>query len=127
MINNFYNFNNAKPYRLLKSFYNVNVAGFYLMGGNKEKALKLNQNAISELKNTNGWKITTARCYKNLGETYYTYGEHNKAIESFELAKAIFKEKNKLLYIGICNQNIGNCYFELKHYQKALVHLSYST
>ena len=109
-----------EPVRLARSFFNVNVSGFYLLSGNTEKALSLNQYAQNTLTDKIGWEFTKARCYNNLAKTHYSLGQYETAIKLFESARKIFKKKGKLIYVGLCDANMGHAYFELEHYKKAL-------
>ena len=58
-----------EPVRLARSFFNVNVSGFYILSGRTEKAIILNKYAQNTLKDKKGWEITKARCYNNLAKT----------------------------------------------------------
>jgi tetratricopeptide (TPR) repeat protein len=86
---------------LAKSIYNVNIAGFYLIYGNTEKSLYLNEYARDKLANKKGWKFTAARCYNNLAKSYYSLGDYENAIKLFKSARKIFLQKNKQIYIAL--------------------------
>jgi len=113
-------------FQLIRSIYNVNIAGFYLIIGYKLKAFKLNKYAQSKLQNTKNWRVTTARCYNNLGKIYFSFGRYEKAIKWLKLSADIFTEKKKTIYIGLCNQNIGLSYSAKSDYDNALKYLDFS-
>jgi tetratricopeptide (TPR) repeat protein len=48
--------------------------------------------------------------------TFYSKGEYSKAIEKFILCLGLEKDREKL---GAINLQIGNCYYELRHFIKA--------
>jgi len=75
-----------EPVHLAKSIYNVNVADYYLIFGKTKKALNLNEFAHNTLIKKKGWKITSARCYKNMAKAYYHLGHYEKAVSMSQMA-----------------------------------------
>jgi CHAT domain-containing protein len=110
----------VNPVNIAKSIYYVNISGFYSILGQSEKVLKLNEVARNTFIKENGWKITSARCDKNMAKEYYNLGYFKKATVLFKSAREKFKEVNKQIYVGLCELNMAHAYYQQGHYDKAL-------
>lgn len=90
-----------------------------------DKAMEIFNYAIRQSIKENGYyDPLTARCYGNLGNTYYREGNYEKALEAhnkaFEIREKVLDENH--IAFSKSHNNIGIIYYKMGEYEKALEH-----
>ena len=97
--------------------YNLGIT--YLGLGDKQQALKYNQQALVLLREQ-GNRIQEAATLNNLGSIYWSTGEMKQAIEYYNRASDIYAQQKNLKYQAITLNNLGSVYWATGEQQQAL-------
>jgi len=67
-----------------------------------------------------------ALCYSNMGNCNFNLDRFDKAIRLYQKSKAIWSSSQSYctFHVAECNQDIGDCFFEMRSYKDALKHYS---
>ncbi|MDP2189475.1 MAG: tetratricopeptide repeat protein [Sphingobacteriaceae bacterium] len=100
------------------------IGQFFYRAGNHEQSVQYFEKALifNDLYDD---EIEVMRAYNTLGLSYLRLGDHQKAIEVFQISNQMAKELGDLSWEALTYGNIGMVFAERKEFQDAIAHLTY--
>ena len=99
-----------------------NIGNIYRIMGKSDLAMLYYTKAVDIYKISNIKSPSLAISYVNKGVIYMAEGDFGKALELFNCALNILDEKRDAQQISTLYNNIGNVYYKLNEFEKALVY-----